>query len=150
MDRNETTVSQMQYITRIDCTVARRIHDINTSCRCPSRVFKVLGFFVPPHPHPPYTPQCRGAHALFGPDDSQPRMQAARQAAHPPRRAIPAIGNREDGRAATTETRRQGKDRPLHPRRHARSGNLWESEELSHAFCVISGFVWETFAPFPF
>lgn len=145
MDRNETTVNEMQCITRIYCTVARRIHDINTSCRCPSRVFKVF-FLTPP---PPYTPQCRSAHALFGPDDSQLRMQAARQAAHPPRRAIPAIGNREDGRAATTETRRQGKDRPLHPRRHARSGNLWKSEELSHAFCVISGFAWGTFAPFP-
>lgn len=43
---------------------------------------------------------------------------------------------REDGRAATTEARRQGKDRPLHPRRHARSGDIRESEELSHAFCV--------------
>lgn len=54
--------------------------------------------------------------------------------------AIPAIGNREDGRAATTETRRQGKDRPLHPRRHARSGNLRQSEELSHAFFCRCGF----------
>lgn len=43
---------------------------------------------------------------------------------------------REDGRAATTEARRQSEDRPLHPRRHARSGDIRESEELSHAFCV--------------
>lgn len=54
--------------------------------------------------------------------------------------AIPTIGGRKDGRAATTETRRKGKDRPLHPRRHARSGNLRQSEELSHALFRRCGF----------
>ncbi len=80
-------------------------------------------------PAPPWAPQAG--------------RQAGRQAAHPPHRASPAVGNGEDGRAATTETRRQGKDRPLHPRRHARSGNIRESEELSHAFVSMC-----TFAPF--
>lgn len=52
----------------------------------------------------------------------------------PPHRESPAVGNGEDGRAATAETRRQGKNRPLHPRRYARSGDIRQSEELSHVF----------------
>lgn len=58
----------------------------------------------------------------------------------------PSPRRREDGRAAATEARRQGKDRPLHPRRHARSRDVRESEELSHAFCVAPSLLC-TFTP---
>lgn len=79
--------------------------------------------------------RCFSPSSLAGRQVPRPSARSiGRQAAHPPHRANPAVGNGEDGRAATTETRRQGKDRTLHPRRHARSGDIRESEELSHAF----------------
>lgn len=76
--------------------------------------------------------------APFGLSRSESHMQAGGRPGSntPTSPSHPSRLWREDGRAATTEARRQSQDRPLHPRRHARSGDIRESEELSHAFCV--------------
>lgn len=81
---------------------------------------------------PPRSPVVAPAlPAPFGSDGSPPlHMRAG---------ATTAIGRREDGRATAAEARRKGKDRPLHPRRHARSGDLRQSKELSHALICPCG-----------